>query len=381
MRMRNFGSRSGLEIAGASIGAMRLPQDVDDAVALIRRAIDSGMFYIDTSRGYGESEWVLGRALRDGYRKKVLLSTKCSPWVMRVRPDDVPTAKVVRRRIEESMRRLDVDYLDFYQVWNIDSAEHFAQATAPGGMVEGIMKAREEGLVRHLGFTTHDSVENLLGYMDRVDWCETILFTYNLMNRTYAPAIEAAHRHGIGTLVMNPVGGGRLAESSPVLLGLAREVGAESVPELAVRYVLSNPNVDSIVCGIAKPSDVDDTIAFAGRPAFGPDQMARIERFLDDLAEKKAGFCTACKYCLPCPEGIDIPAIMNLVFDDRHWGWRGSAKEGYRRMSGPKADACTQCGACESKCTQHLPVMETMAYAARTYAETLAPSGKQGAPA
>ncbi len=147
MKLHNFGMRCGHKVPKISIGAMRLPKDVDDAVALVRHAIDSGMRYIDTSRGYGESEWIIGQALKDGYRKKVLLSTKWAPWIVKVDQGDDSSSDRVRRRIEESMRRLDVDFLDFYQVWNISSRENYDQAVAKGGMVEGILKAKAEGLV------------------------------------------------------------------------------------------------------------------------------------------------------------------------------------------------------------------------------------------
>jgi len=369
MEERPFGQRSGFHVPPVNIGAMRLPRDVDDAVTLIRHAIDSGLKYIDTSRGYGESEWLLGQALQDGYREKVILSTKCCPWILKVRPQDEPSADCTRRRIDESMRRLGVDYLDFYQVWNIDSREHYDAAVRKGGMVEGILNARDEGLVRHTGFTTHDSVENISVYIDEADWCEVILFTYNLINRRYAPVIEKAHNKGIGTLVMNPVGGGRLAGPSPVLLKLAEEVGAVSVPDLAVRYVLSNPNVDTILCGMQKEPDVDDSVASAERPPLDDGQMARIDEFLDDIAARKEAFCTGCRYCLPCPQGIDIPAMMNIVFDDRVWGMHELSKRAYRGMTGAKAEACTQCGACEKACTQNLSIMEMMSYAAQAYAE------------
>jgi predicted aldo/keto reductase-like oxidoreductase len=359
-----LGQRSGLRVAPASIGAMRFPRDVDDAVTLIRHAIDSGMRYIDTSRGYSESEWLLGEALQDGYREKVILSTKCSPWITKIREDDAPTADCVRRRLEESMRRLRVDYLDFYQVWNIDSREHFEQATAKGGMVEGILKARQEGLIGHTGFTTHDKVENLLSYMDQIEWCEVILFTYNLLNRRYAPAVAAAHKHGIGTIIMNPVGGGRLGEDGPVLRRLAECVGASSVAELAVRFVLSDPNVDTLLCGMQKPQDVDDTVAAADRGPFTADEMAVIEDALEVLDARKAAHCTACRYCMPCPAGIEIPDIMNLVFDFRVWGLEVSARQAYGRIKTAQADACTKCGKCEQQCTQHLPIMETMEFAA-----------------
>ncbi len=353
MELRGFGKRSGLEVAPVSLGAMRLPEDCTDAVALIRHAIDAGMRYIDTSRGYGESEFKLGRALRDGYREKVILSSKCSPWVKKVRPDDDGSADAVRRRIEEQMLRLDVDYLDFYQVWNICDREGWETATKKGGMVDGIRKAIDEGLVGHTGFTTHDTVENLLDYLDMADWAEVILCTYNLLNRAYEPVIEKAHAKGLGTIVMNPVGGGKLTENSPVIMEVAGKLGVASVPELAVRYVLSNPNVDTILCGISKPADSDATIAAAGQPALSADRIETVNAFFEARSREGVGFCTGCQYCMPCPVGINIPAVLGALYEARFLGLTGDARRTYAHAA---KDACTECGACEGKCTQRLSV-------------------------
>jgi uncharacterized protein len=362
--LRSFGKRSGLRVRSVSIGAMRFPGDLDDAITLVRHAIDSGMRYIDTCRAYGESEWVLGQALKGVYRKKVILSTKWSPWNITYRPDDLPSADCVRRRLDESMKRLDVDVLDFYQIWSILSRDHYEAATRKGGMLEGILKAKKEGLVKHIGFTTHDSVENLLEYLEEADWCEVLLITYNILNRTYEPVIEAARAKGIGTIVMNPVGGGRFAEASPVFMRLAKKVGASSVPELAVRYVLSNPDVDTILCGMAKLSDIDDTLASAALPAFTPEQVDTINQFIAKRTPENAGLCTACNYCLPCPQGINIPAVMGAIYTARTLGFKENARKSYARVS-PDAAACNACGQCAKKCTQQIDIPKQMAYAHR----------------
>ena len=364
---RNFGTRCGLQVAPLSIGGMRFPGDVVDAVALIRHAIDSGMRYIDTCRAYGESEFILSRALKDGYREKVFLSTKCSPWIRKIKDSDDGSADSVRRRIEEQMLRLDVDYLDFYQVWNVNNPEAWEIATRKGGMVDGIRKAMDEGIVKHTGFTTHEAPEKLVKYLDEADWCEILLVSYNMMKLDYAPALEAARKHAIGTIVMNPCGGGTLAESSPVLGDLAKEVGAASVADMAVRFVLSNPNVDTMLCGMSKPQDVDDSIASVGRGPFSEEQVARITAFFAQHSSKNVGFCTACKYCMPCPSGINIPAIMGAVYQDRFLGLKAGARQAYRWAGKVKADACVKCGECETKCTQQLKIMSDMGYAAAEY--------------
>ena len=131
-KLIDFGKRSGLKVHPVSTGAMRLP-DEEQAIKLMRQAIDAGMIYIDTSRGYADSEIKVGKSLKDGYREKVILSTKCSPWIKKVEPDDDTSAECTYKRIIESMERLDVDYLDFYQIWNIDRRENYEQAVAREG--------------------------------------------------------------------------------------------------------------------------------------------------------------------------------------------------------------------------------------------------------
>ena len=371
MEKKHFGNRSRLQVSPVSIGAMRFPADTMDAVALIRRAIDRGMVYIDTSRGYGESELILGRALKNGYREKVILSSKCSPWIKKVQDNDDGSADSVRRRIEETMIRLDTDYLDFYQVWNINTPEAWATATRKGGMVDGIRKAMDEGLVRHTGFTTHEDPERLLGYLDQADWAEIILVSYNLLQHDYAKVLKKAHGMGIGTVVMNPCGGGRFSADNEILMALAREVGAVSVADLAIRYVHSNPYVDTMLCGMSKTSDVDDSIASVDRGRFSPEQLETIERFFRDRSPAKIKFCTGCNYCMPCPQGIKIPGIMELIYNDRVLGMKQTSINEYQYswVVGQTADHCIKCGACEKKCTQQLEIIKELQYAHRTYSK------------
>ncbi|HSA26619.1 MAG TPA: aldo/keto reductase [Phycisphaerae bacterium] len=361
-----FGQRSGLKVHRVSIGAMRLPKGDDEAVTLLRQAIDAGLIYIDTSRGYGDSEIKVGKSLKDGYRSRVILSTKWSPWVQMVEETDRPTAACTYKRLLESMERLDVDRLDFYQLWNIDSLEHWQQATGKGGMLEGILRARKEGLVGHIGFTTHDSPGNISRYIDEADWCEAILFTYNVMNQTYRENIAKAHAKGIATLVMNPIGGGMLAENSPVLTAAA---GGLDPIEAAHRFLSGDPNVDTVLCGIRKPSDITDTLAnFAKPPLVGGLRSTIVEAYAR-LSKKNLGLCTDCQYCMPCPQGLNIPGIMHTAYLHRVLQCPEAAANHYRWIADPAknttAENCTQCGECGSKCTQKLPIPEHVGYVAR----------------
>lgn len=368
MEIRDFGKRSGLKVPRVSIGGMRLPKEDSDAVELVRYAIDCGMRYIDTSRGYGDSEIKFGKALKDGYREKVILSTKWSPYIKKIEETDEPTADCTYKRIRESMERLQVDYLDYYQLWNIQNPDEYEQMTKPGGMLDGIRRAIAEGLVKRTGFTTHEKVENLLRYIQEVDWADIMLVSMSMLDLKWEPVLKPAHDKGIGTLVMNPVAGGKLAENSEVLGKLASDVGAVSVPDMAIRWILANPNVDTLLCGIAKKSDVDDTIASAERGALPTDAVERVNQFMDDLNPEKVKFCTRCGYCKPCSQEIDIPAIMSLVYDARFLGLKEFAKARYGRMKDPKAEACAECGECLEKCTQSLQIPEEMEYAKEHFA-------------
>ena len=361
MNRLKFGSRSGLEVNPVSIGAMRLPEDIIDSVEVIRHAIDSGLIYIDTCRCYGESEFKLAKALKDGYREKVILSTKSSPWIRKIQDSDNGTADSIVRRIEESLVRLDVDYLDFYQIWSLQNEENWETATRKGGMLDGIRKARDMGLVKHIGITTHEKPEDILRHLSETDWMESILLTYNLMNRAYEPVIAKAHELGIGTIVMNPCGGGKFAENSAVLMKIAEAVDAVSVADLAIRYVNSNPDVDTMLCGISKKKDVNDTIASVERKKFSLEQIEFINKSFEALSKEK--FCTGCKYCMPCPAGINIPQILNLVYEDRVLGFSESAAKRYDST----AAKCTKCGQCETKCTQSIKIIEELQKAHKKY--------------
>ncbi len=369
MKQRAFGKRSGFDVPLANIGGMRYPKDHDEAVKLIRHAIDSGMKYIDTSRGYSESEVKIGKALKDGYREKVILSTKDAPWMVQNATDEDATAKAAVKRIKKQLKQLDVDYLDFYQMWSMSNRKQYDQAIAPGGFLDGLMQAKKEGLIGHIGITTHDSVENLMSYIDEIDWCEVMLFSYNLLSTSMAPVIAKAHENGIGTIIMNPVGGGKLTEQSPVLLDIVEKVGCKSIPDMAIRYIASNPNIDSMINGIRNISEVDDTIASVKAGPLTDEQMKVIDDFQTSIAKvRDEGFCTGCGYCMPCPEGIEIPRFMSLVFDYKVWQFKNDSMNRYGWYPEPKPDACIRCGQCEEKCTQKLNIMDDMEWAAATLA-------------
>jgi hypothetical protein len=351
-----------------SIGAMRLPENIDDAVSLLRQAIDAGMIYIDTSRGYSDSELKLAKALKDGYREKVILSTKWSPWVIKIESDDNASADCMYKRIIESIKRLDVDYLDFYQIWSINNEEQYAQATRKGGMLDGVFRAMKEGLVKHTGFTTHDTPENISRYIDEADWCEAILFTYNMLERTNADVIAKAHAKGIATIVMNPVCGGLFVEEVPQIKNAVKNaLGIDDTVQTAHRWLKGDENVDTILCGFQKPSDITSTLANYEKEPLSAEQRNRVENEFAKISKKHTGFCTDCKYCLPCPKDINIPGFMNAAYFSEFLNADQRAQGGYGWQLSPvnaskSADPgdCIECGKCEQKCTQKIKIIEML---------------------
>jgi len=367
-RTVDFGKRSGFKVHPVSIGGMRLPKESDAAVSLLRQAIDAGMIYIDTCRGYADSEIKIGKALKNGYREKVILSTKWCPWNLKVEPTDDTSADCTYKRILESMKRLDVNYLDFYQIWSINNNEQWLWATRKGGMLEGIFRAKKEGLVKHIGFTTHDTPENISKYIKEADWCEAILFTYNMLNRTYEDVIAEAHENGIATIVMNPISGGVFSQDSPPLNNaIKNSIGSADLVETAHRWLKSNKNIDTIICGIAKSSDITKTIENYEKLDLTPQQINQLNAEFEKLLEKNVGCCVDCKYCLPCPKNIYIPAFMQAAYYSEYLKVEDRSRSMYNWQFHPanpsqSADPseCIECGKCEQKCTQKIKIIETL---------------------
>ena len=357
MRFRDFG-KTGYSVAALSIGAMRLPKDYDEATALVRRAIDLGCNYIDTSRGYGESELKLARALKDGYRERVILSTKCSPWIYE-EEGYTTSADDARRKIDDSMTRLEVDRLDFYQVWNIHTAEVWAACRAPGAMVDGIHQAMDEGLVDHMAATTHAPEEVVFEMIDS-GLFETLTVTYHLLDRERERVMERAAEQGIGIVVMNPLAGGALAFPSSTIGGFLPERGMTS-KQLALRFVLDHPAVSCIISGISRLSDVEENAATWAMPPLTAEERAELARRAAALEGEGRQFCTQCGYCMPCKNGVSIKGIFNLMTRARLFGLNEWARTSYAAMKAEaRADRCVLCGECEPKCTNHMAICEEL---------------------
>lgn len=374
MDYRPFG-QTGLDVSRLSIGAMRLPKDDDEAVTLLRRAIDAGCNYIDTSRGYGDSELKLAKALQDGYRDKVILSTKCSPWIMK---EDGYTASAddTRRKIDDSMQRLGVDRLDFYLVWNITNAENFKDATRPDGMVAGIRKAMDEGLIDHIGVTSHAQPDVMRDIIDCGEF-ETITLSYHLLNRKEEAHLQRAHERGMGVIAMNPLAGGVLGHGSAKLCELLPE---SMMPAwmLGIKYVLDHPWITTSISGFSRMSDLENTLYAESLTPLSDDQRTRLT---DGVAALEQGrrFCTGCEYCQPCEHGVAISWILQMLPQAELYDLLPATRERYARIKPEmRADQCEHCGACESKCTNQIDIMAELERAHALLAPAETPQENRG---
>lgn len=334
---------------------MRLPaEDPELSAQIIDEAIASGINYFETTRGYiqGRCQHLAGPGLK-GRSRGLIVSGKAGV-------KEGPSADDYRREIDLQMEILGVDYLEFFQVgwFSLDQME---MLTKPNGALDALNKARSEGIIGHIGFTGHDAPENVTKLIE-TGLFDTVTLVYNFVNRSYAPTIQRAGELGVGIINMCPVGGGMLATPSPQLQKLIPN-GAHTTAAAALQFVLSNPSVSCACSGMSSLEQLRENVATVSSfTAMSDEDVDRIEKALDDFAALGREFCTACGYCMPCENGIDIPRNFSLYNHAKVYGLVDWARRRYANMKPEKrADACIRCGACEPKCPNKIPIMDQLA--------------------
>jgi len=349
---------------------MRLPTldgdpgriDEELATRMIRRAIDGGVNYIDTAWPYHreQSERFLGRCLRGEDRRRVRIATKLpSPRV--AAPEDFD------RFLDEQRRRLQTETIDFYLLHGLNK-EHWAKLRGLG-VLEWAERARREGRVGELGFSFHDDLATFRDIVDAHDWgfCQ---IQYNYMDVEFQAGREGlryAANRGLAVVVMEPLRGGSLARPAP------REVAAlwDSAPrwrsqaDWALQWVWSDPDVSLVLSGMSTLDQVEENLASADRSGVGSlseEELDLVERVRDAYRALAPVPCTGCRYCQPCPHGVDIPRVFALYNDAMAYGDLVRLGRTYRNAAlvDPKsrADRCVACGACEASCPQQIRIIE-----------------------
>lgn len=348
MRHTTLG-RTGLTVSRLGFGAMRLPMkdgrvDRDLAVPMIHRAFEAGVNFIDTAVFYcdKDSQVVVGEALQ-GWRDRVVVSTKNHCFGQ--------DEKEWWTNLEDSLRLLRVDSIDLYNTHGVN-ARSLEEAVLP--RVAGwLRRAKDRGLIRHIGTSFHDSADALRKVVDSGIY-ESVILQYNLLDRDLEEGMAHAKAKGLGVIVMGPVGGGRLGAPNEVLGGLLPDV--RRMPELALRFVLSNPSVDVALSGMETMEQVEENVALvSGLRPFSAEELGIIDRQLARLRETRGVPCTACKYCQSCQAGVDIPRVFSIFNSAEVYGLADTARREYGGLQ-VKADACSGCGACEETCPQKIAV-------------------------
>jgi predicted aldo/keto reductase-like oxidoreductase len=356
VKYRDLG-KTGYRVSQLGFGAMRLPMTgegpdarVDRAVAipLLHAAFEAGVNYVDTAHGYSgqDNQRLVGEALK-GWRDKIVISTKNPEY------DDETTWW---KNLEQALELLDVESIDIYNHHGINW-ERYTTAVEPR-LSKLMLKARDQGLIKHIGSSFHDTPENLVQLIN-TGYLESITLQYNILDRKNEDAIHLAHEKGIGIVVMGPVAGGRLGVDSDVLKALIP--GVERVPELALRFVLSHPGVSVALSGMTAMAHVTENVATASEDKRLTEQELQIiEGQLARLKAMADLYCTGCNYCQPCPQEVNIPYIFGKYNEARVYGLWDAARQAYQswtRVSGKNAEACVECALCEEKCPQHIPII------------------------
>ena len=364
MQYRKFGN-TGFHISALGFGCMRLPEiehedgawevDQEKTNEMLMRAYELGVNYFDTALYYchKNSEIAVGKALKP-IRDKVCISTKC-PLELVNEPGDF------EKILDESLRKLDTDYVDFYHFWGIDRKE-FDEKILALNLIEEAKKLKEKGKIRHISFSFHDTPEALKYIIDTAPELESVLLQYNLLDRKNEEMITYAAKKGLGVIVMGPVGGGRLAYPTD----LVKKLGGENLNtyELALRFVLGNPHVCCALSGMQNPTMVEQNAAVASMESpMTEKQWKQIGESLENLQKFSELYCTGCNYCQPCPKAIEIPKIFQAYTYHNVYGLTELAKKTYAtylEKPGATSADCVDCGQCEDKCPQKLKIRELL---------------------
>ena len=373
MKLAELGS-TGIKVTNLAFGVMRLPEmtlgdkqvvDRDKAIPLLRQGVEKGINFFDTHPIYcrNESEIVLGEAL-EGIDKKIYIQTKCPLW------KELKEGESWRDYLEKSLTDLRRDYIDLY----IAHALNWETFREKGeGFLRMVRKAKEEGLVGHTGFSSHDKPENVMKILE-VDEFECMTIQYNLVDRQYERCIEYAAKKGKGVIIMGPVAGGIL-ERLPRRKEHVKPDRIETVPEMALRFVFRNPGVSCAMSGMENTRQLEENVKTSSTPdpLSDKDYKKLLEEF-NQLKEMADLYCTRCEYCLPCPQKINIPGIFYAVNLLKVYDSKDQAEFFYKIFTQPDKEgnkrdpsACIECGECEEKCPQNIPIMEQLKEAKRLF--------------
>lgn len=331
MKHRTLG-KTGLRVSVIGFGGIPIQRvPAGEAGAIVNRALDLGINFFDTARGYTDSEAKLGAALKKR-RTEAIIATKSM----------ARTREGMASDIKKSLETLGVECIDLYQLHNVKDKAALEQVLSPEGALTALKEAKKDGLIKHIGITGH--IKSFLLEALKTGELETVQFPFNAVELKGAQELlDLAGKKGAGVIVMKPLAGGALRNTSP-----------------ALRFILEHP-VSTVIPGMDMLKQVDEN-ALAGSD---PLPLSAEERKILEEEGGKLGvaFCRRCEYCQPCQQGIDIPSVF--LFDGYYtrYDLKDWARDRYRALQA-KADSCLGCGECEERCPYNLPIRRMLADAA-----------------
>jgi predicted aldo/keto reductase-like oxidoreductase len=392
MQYRRFGKLD-WQVSALGFGAMRLPVIGEDqskinepeAIRMIRYAVDNGVNYIDTAYMYhmGQSEVLVGKALKDGYRQKMKVVTKLPARM-------IEKAEDFDRILGEQLRKLDVDKIDFYLLHGLDKVGW--TKVRDFGVLKWAEAQMAKGRFDRLGFSFHDNYEVFKEIVDAYDNWVLAQVLYNYMDENEQAGrrgVEYAASKGLAVVVMEPLRGGRLAKTPPpkpvadVIASARRKM---TNVEWALHWVWSQPEISMALSGMSTMSQVVDNVKIAGksRPGFlSPANLKVIAKIQAAYKSLSPVPCSNCRYCQPCPNNVEIPRVFQIYNDAVMYD---DMRSGQFMYNGPfgipqdrRADKCVECGECLEKCPQKIDIPDWLKKAhAALYLEN--PPGPPGGP-
>ncbi len=372
MQYRRFGKLD-WEASALGFGCMRFPTldgkptsasiDEPTAVHMLRHAIDEGVNYLDTAYPYheGQSEIVLARALKDGYREKVKLATKLPVWLVNG-PDDFD------KLLDEQLRRLHTDHIDFYLLHALNK-KRWTDIVLKHNLLAKAAAALADGRIRHLGFSMHDDdkcLEEIVNGSNQWSFCQLQYNYMDIENQAGSRGVQFAAGKGLAVVVMEPLLGGRLADPPKDIRAAMDQFPVRRSPaEWALEWLWDQPEVSLVLSGMSTMSQVEDNLRIAAASrvhGFGTADQELITKVHGLYRARTVIPCTKCSYCMPCPTGVDIPTNFELfnyahLFDDV-----AAAQLRYKMLltEEQRSGSCAACGTCEDLCPQKIPITEWM---------------------
>ena len=368
MNYRQFG-RLDWKVSALGFGCMRFPTkngndeiDEGESERMLRYAIDHGVNYVDTAYPYhgGNSEPFVGRVLQGGYREKVRLATKLPCWKIN-EPRDFD------RYLDEQLERLRTDHIDFYLLHALRH-ETWRQVRDLG-VLDWAEGAKADGRIRSLGFSFHDEYNVFEEIVDAYDWafCQ---IQYNYMDidtQAGRKGLRYAASKGMAVVIMEPLLGGRLVEPPDQVQAIWRQADEQRSPaDWALQWLWHQPEVSVVLSGMSAMDHVRENVASAnvsGIDSLDEEELSLIDRVRSAYEALCPISCTQCKYCVPCPHGVDIPRNLKVYNEGVIYENPEAARRLYAMMDeGARASACIACRECEEKCPQMIPISDWMVH-------------------